>query len=207
MGNYPVNLVLEGRSCLVVGGGRIAARKVEGLASCGGRVHVVAPRIDAAIKERTGVTWEERPYRSGEVADHHLVITATDRPEVNRAVYEDGERLGVWVNSADDPGSCSFILPSVLRRGDLVVAVSSSGRSPALASWLARRLGLEIGPEYETLLDLLASEREALKASGRTTEGLDWQKALDSDMLDLIRTGQFPEARERLHTCLSSSSA
>jgi siroheme synthase-like protein len=125
---------------------------------------------------------------------------------VNRAVYEAGERAGIWVNGADDPANCSFTLPSVVRRGDLQVTVSTGGRSPALSTWLRRRLEGEIGPEYAVLLDLLAGEREGLKAAGRSTEGLDWQSALDSDMLGLIRNGDLVHARERLLTCLSSSS-
>ena len=203
---YPVNLILDGRRCLVVGGGQVASRKVEGLVACGARVHVVAPEVADEIKAQPGVTWEERPYRAGELAAYRLAIAATDDRQVNRRVFLDGDEAGVWVNGADDPEHCSFTLPSVVRRGSLLVTVSTGGRSPALSSWLKRRLEERIGPEYETLLDLLASERQVLKAEGRSTEGLDWQKALDSDMLHLIRTGDLTSARERLQTCLSSSS-
>jgi precorrin-2 dehydrogenase/sirohydrochlorin ferrochelatase len=203
---YPVNLVLDGRPCLVVGGGRIALRKVEGLLACGARVRVVAPRIDADLRDLAGVTVDERPWRPGDMAGAWLVIAATDDPAVNAAVFDAGQRAGIWVNGADDPANCSFTLPSVVRRGDLQVAVSTGGRSPALSSWLRRRLEAEIGPEYGVLLDILATEREGLKAAGRSTEGLDWNSALDSDMLDLIRTGDLTHARERLQTCLSSSS-
>ena len=203
---YPVNLVVEGRSCLVVGGGEVAARKVAGLLACGARVHVVAPYVGDEVKGQSGVTWEERPYRSGDLFGHRLVVAATDDRGVNEAVYRDAEAAGVWVNGADDPEHCSFTLPSVVRRGSLLVTVSTGGRSPALARWLRERLEEEIGPEYEVLLDLLAEERETIKASGRSTEGLDWQSALDSDMLGLIRSGDVMQARERLQTCLSSSS-
>ena len=203
---YPVNLVLDGRRCLVVGGGRVALRKVEGLLACGGRVTVVAPRIDAELRSLAEVRFEERPWRPDDLAGMWLVIAATDDPAVNRAVYDAGQRAGVWVNGADDPANCSFTLPSVVRRGDLQVTVSTGGRSPALATWLRRRLEGEIGPEYAVLLDLLATERDGLKAAGISTEGLDWRSALDSDMLDLIRTGDLAHARERLQTCLSSSS-
>ena len=203
---YPVNLVLDGRPCLVVGGGQIALRKVEGLVACGGRVTVVAPRIAPALRDLAGVTCQERAWRPDDMDGMWLVIAATDDPAVNRAVYEAGERAGIWVNGADDPANCSFTLPSVVRRGDLQVTVSTGGRSPALATWLRRRLEGEIGPEYAVLLDLLAGEREGLKAAGRSTEGLDWQSALDSDMLGLIRNGDLVHARERLLTCLSSSS-
>jgi len=203
---YPVNLVLDGRPCLVVGGGKVALRKVEGLVACGGRVRVVAPRIDPELRMLDDVTFDERPWQPGDVDGMWLVIAATDDPAVNRAVFDAGSRAGVWVNGADDPANCSFTLPSVVRRGDLQITVSTGGRSPALATWLRRRIEGEIGPEYSTLLDLLAGERDGLKAAGRSTEGLDWQSALDSDMLDLIRTGDLASARERLLTCLSSSS-
>lgn len=202
---YPVNLVLDGRPCLVVGGGKVALRKVEGLLACGGRVTVVAPTVDGGLRELP-VTIEERPWRPADLDGMWLVIAATDDPAVNRAVYDAGQRAGVWVNGADDPANCSFTLPSVVRRGDLQVTVSTGGRSPALATWLRRRLEGEIGPEYAVLLDLLAAERDGLKAAGVSTEGLDWRSALDSDMLDLIRTGDLAHARERLQTCLSSSS-
>lgn len=203
---YPVNLVLDGRRCLVVGGGKVALRKVEGLLACGGRVTVVAPRVDGELRTLAGVAIEERPWRPEDLDGMWLVIAATDDPAVNRAVYDAGQRAGVWVNGADDPANCSFTLPSVVRRGDLQVTVSTGGRSPALATWLRRRLEGEIGPEYAVLLDLLATERDGLKAAGVSTEGLDWRSALDSDMLDLIRTGDLAHARERLQTCLSSSS-
>jgi siroheme synthase-like protein len=206
-GQYPVNLIVDGRRCLVVGGGEVAARKVEGLTACGAPVNVVALRVGDAIRRIPGVTWEERAYRPSDVAGFRLVIAATDDPATNRAVYVDCERAGIWVNGADDPENCSFTLPSVVRRGSLMLTVSTGGRSPAVATWLRRRLEMEIGPEYEALLDLVASHREAVKASGRGTEDLDWQRALDSDMLDLIRAGDLAHARERLQSCLSSSSA
>ncbi len=203
---YPVNLVLDGRQCLVVGGGHIALRKVQGLLACGAQVRVVAPHITPDLRTLAGVTFEERPWRPDDLAGVWLVIAATDDPAVNGAVYDAGQRAGIWVNGADDPAHCSFTLPSVVRRGDLQIAISTGGRSPALATWLRTRLEGEIGPEYAVLLDILATERDGLKAAGVSTEGLDWRSALDSDMLDLIRTGDLTHARERLQTCLSSSS-
>jgi siroheme synthase-like protein len=202
---YPVNLILDDQPCLVVGAGRIAARKAEGLLACGARVHVVAAQVDGHVRALPGISWEERSYRRGDVAGYRLVIAATDDPAVNRTVYEDGEAEGVWVNSADDPASCAFTLPSVIRQGPVMVTVSTGGRSPALASWLGARLAEQLGPEYGVVGELLSAERDRLKAAGRSTEGLDWQKALDSDMLDLIRSGQIDRARERLQACLSSS--
>jgi precorrin-2 dehydrogenase len=202
---YPVNLIVQGKPCLVVGGGPVAAEKAAGLVACGAEVHVVAEQIGAEVRALP-VTWEERSYNVGEVSGYRLAVAATDSGATNKAVYDDGEAAGVWVNSADDPDNCSFTLPAVVRRGPLMVTVSTGGRSPALASWLKQRLGGEIGPEYEVLVDLLAAEREAILERGGSTEGRNWQKALDSDMLELIKNGQVADARERLHACLSSSS-
>jgi precorrin-2 dehydrogenase / sirohydrochlorin ferrochelatase len=204
---YPVNLRLEGRRCLVVGGGPVARQKVQGLLDAGARVHVVAPEITDEIQSLRGVTTEARRYQPGEVAGYRLVITATDDPVVNHAVFDDGEKHGVWVNSADDPDNCAFVLPARVRRGSLLLTVSTGGRSPAVATWLRRRFEQELGPEYEALIDLVAAERDRLHAEGRSTEGLDWQTALDSGMLDLVREGHLAEAKERLQACLSSPSA
>ncbi len=204
--SYPVNLLVEGRPCLVVGGGPVAARKVSGLRECGAAVHVVAPRVGPEVRSQPGVTWEERAYEPSDLQGRRLVIAATDDGAVNAAVHRDAEAAGIWVNGADDPAHCTFTLPSVVRRGDLQITVSTGGRSPALAVWLRERLEAEIGPEYEVLLDLLAAERESIRAAGRSTEDLDWRSALDSDMLGLIRSGDVTHARERLHRCLSSSS-
>lgn len=202
---YPVNLILDGKPCLVVGGGPIAARKAAGLIACGARVHVIAPDAGPDVTALP-VTVERRPYRRGDVDGYRLVVAATNDPAVNRAVFGDAEAAGVWVNSADDPASCTFTLPSVVRRGPLVVAISTGGRSPAVAAWLKRRIEGKLGPEYETLVDLISATREDMRATGRSTERADWQSVLDSDMLDLIRAGQLSVARERLQTWLSSSS-
>lgn len=206
---YPVNLRVAGRSCLVVGAGRVAADKVAGLIECGAAVRVVAPEAGAALTEMLAagdprLTWDQRPYRQGDVDGQLLVITATADPEVNHAVFLDARRAGVLVNSADDPANCSFILPSRVRQGRLLVTFATGGHSPALATWLRRRFEAEFGPEYDTLIDVLADERASIRSSGRSTEGLDWQSALDSGMLELIREGRIAEAKERLQACLSS---
>jgi siroheme synthase-like protein len=121
---------------------------------------------------------------------------------VNAAVFAAGEARRVFVNSADDPANCSFTLMSVVRRSDLVVAIGTGGRSPALATWLRRRLTDELGPEYEVLLDLLSEAREELRGSGGSSEDADWQRAFESGILDLIRAGRLAEAKELLRSCL-----
>ncbi|MBV9951574.1 MAG: bifunctional precorrin-2 dehydrogenase/sirohydrochlorin ferrochelatase [Acidimicrobiia bacterium] len=207
MTSYPVNLVIAGRSCLVVGGGPVAAGKVAGLLECDARVDVVAPEIVEAIASDPRVTCHRRPYVAADLDGRVLVISATGDPAVDGAVFRDAEARGIWVNSADDPEHCTVTLPARVRQGSILVTVSTEGRSPAVASWLRRQLQDQLGPEYETLLDVVAAEREAIRAEGRSTEGLDWQRALDSGMLDLIRQGRTDEAKELLRRCLSSSSA
>ncbi|HET6795109.1 MAG TPA: bifunctional precorrin-2 dehydrogenase/sirohydrochlorin ferrochelatase [Acidimicrobiales bacterium] len=214
---YPVTLLVEGRACLVVGAGPIAARKAAGLLAAGAVVTVVAPVVSEAMEELAGeaaapgagdaprsLRIQRRPYRAGEAADYRLVVTATGDPAVDGAVSADAESAGVWVNAADDPAHCSFYLPALARRGPVSVAVSTDGTSPALASWLRDRLDSELGPpgELEALAGLLAQARADIRGAGGRTEGLNWRGALDSDMLELIRSGQVDQARERLRACL-----
>jgi siroheme synthase-like protein len=205
---YPVNLLVRGRRCVVVGAGRIAARKIEALLAAGGDVHVVAPDLGDEVRawnDQGLLSATERAFEPGDLDGAWLATAATSDPEANRAVFEAGESRRVWVNSADDPANCSFTLMSVVRRGDLVVTVGTAGRSPALAAWLKERVQADLGPEYEVLLDLLSDAREAMRAAGRSTEDADWKRALDSGMLDLIRAGRVAEAKELLRACLSSS--
>lgn len=201
---YPVNLVLTGRRCLVVGGGRIAARKVAGLQAAEAEVVVVAPTVGPEVRA-TGVPYEERPYRRGDLEGVWLAVTATDDREVNRQVHDDGEAAGVWVNAADDPASCSFVLPAVVRQGPVMVTIGTAGRSPALASWLKEHVAAELGPEVADLARLLSEIRERIRAEGRSTEDVDWRSALDWSMLEEIKAGQTARVRERLEACLLSS--
>ncbi len=205
LAGFPVNLLVADRPVLVVGGGRIAARKIEPLLDLGARVHVVAPQLGAEVRtwrDEGRLTTAERGFESSDLDEVWLAITATDDPSVNRAVFEAGTTRKVWVNSADDPENCSFTLVSVVRRGDIVVTIGTGGRSPALAAWLKACMETELGTEYETLLDLLAEEREAMRAGGRSSEDADWRAALDSGILELVRAGRIDEARGQLRSCL-----
>lgn len=201
---YPVNLLLAGRRCVVVGGGPVAERKVSGLVEAGADVVVIAPTVREEIRRLGRVAVVEREYRSSDLDGAWLAVAATGDPSVNRQVHADAEAARVWVNAVDDPPACSVILPAVARRGPVVVAVSTSGQSPALAAWIRDRVAAKLGPEIAILAELLSEVREEMKATGRSTEGVDWRSALDSDMLELIRTGQMALARERLQACLSS---
>ena len=202
---YPANLLLTGRRCVVVGAGRIAARKIESLLDAGALVQVVAPSVGAEVRawaDAGRVQLAERPFVASDLDDSWLAVTATDDPAVNRAVFEAGEARRLFVNSADDPANCSFTLMSVVRRGDIVVTIGTNGRSPALATFLKDHVREEMGPEYETLLDLLSEAREEMRAGGRSSEDADWRAAIDSGILQLIREGRETEARELLRSCL-----
>ncbi|MCB0995195.1 MAG: bifunctional precorrin-2 dehydrogenase/sirohydrochlorin ferrochelatase [Acidimicrobiales bacterium] len=202
---FPVNLILIGQPVLVVGGGPVAARKVAALAAAGARVTVVAPTAVDAIAGDARVRWHQRLYQRGEVASYRLAVTATDDAEVNAQVARDGSAAGVFVNSADDPANCTFTLPSVVRRGDLQVAVSTNGRSPALSRWVRRQLEQVIGDEFEPLLDVVAAVRAEVAAAHGTTEVAGWENALDDELLAQVRAGDLAAATERLRTALGLS--
>lgn len=176
---YPVMLLLEHRRCLVVGGGPVAERKVTGLVDAGARVTVVAPTVTPGLAAMD-VERRLRRFRPDDVAGCWLVVSATGRPEVERAVRDACEAAGVLVNAADVPDACSVVLPAVLRRGPVTVAVSTTGRSPALASALRDSLADVVGPEVADVAEALAAARARLHGLGRSTEGLPWR--------DLART-------------------
>jgi len=170
---YPAFLDLRGRAGLVVGGGDVARGKVEGLLRAGARVTVVAPSVTRAVErlaEEGDVTVVVRPYATQDVRGFQVVIAATDDPEVNRRVAADAILAGVLVNVVDDPRQSSFIAPAVLERGDLQVAISTSGASPAFAVFVRDRLAAEIGPHYGVALAILAKVRQRLRAEGRSME-------------------------------------
>jgi siroheme synthase-like protein len=205
LSGWPVNLLVRDRRVVVVGGGRVAARKIEPLLDLGARVEVVAPALNdevAAWRDAGRLVAHERRFAPTDLDGAWLAVTATDDAAVNAAVHEAGEARRVWVNSADDPANCSFTLMSVVRRADVVVAIGTGGRSPALATWLKQHVTEEMGPEYETLLELLSEARESLRAEGRSSEDADWQAAFGSGILDLVRAGRIAEAKELLRSCL-----
>ncbi|MFI0461690.1 MAG: bifunctional precorrin-2 dehydrogenase/sirohydrochlorin ferrochelatase [Ilumatobacteraceae bacterium] len=190
---FPVNLNLHGRPVLVVGGGRIALRKVEQLLMADAEVTVLSPMF---VEEFTSlpVTLVERVYAAGDVDAFRLVITATGNTPVDQQIFDECEAKGIWINSADDPDRCAFTLPAALRRGDLMVTVSTGGASPALASWLRSHLELSIVPEFEEVVSRLAIERARIHADGESTENVQWQPIIAGVMADLGMT--CPVVRE-----------
>lgn len=205
MDRYPVNLDVEAKRCLVVGGGQVAERKVEGLLACRARVTVVAPKFVSGLRERAAggsVRLVERIYRPADLDDVWLVITATDDADVNAQVFREGSARRIWVNSADDPANCAFTLPSVARRGDLMLTASTDGRSPALASWFRRRWNDELDDRWDRVVEMLSDVRQALRRERGTSEVPGWSGALDDGVVELILEGRDDEARRLLHEAL-----
>jgi siroheme synthase-like protein len=202
---WPVNLLVAGRRVVVVGAGRIAARKIASLLALDADVHVVAPEfgrdVEAWHADGT-VSASRRAFTPADLDGAWLAVTATDDPATNAAVHDAAEARRIWCNSADDPANCSFTLLSVLRRSDVVVAIGTGGRSPALAKWLRERIEAELGDDVGALLDVLAEAREEMRAAGRSSEDADWQLALQSGMVELVRDGRLDEAKELLRSCL-----
>lgn len=175
---FPINLSLNGRKCLVVGAGRIALRKTEQLLACHADVTVLAPQVHAGFAQLP-VSVLQRTYEPGDVIGFRLVITATADPAVDQQIYDEAEAHGIWVNSADDPDRCSFTLPAVVRRGSLMLTASTGGASPALSSWLRQRLEREFDDSWAEVVSDLALERARIHAAGESTEGLDWTPLIE----------------------------
>jgi precorrin-2 dehydrogenase/sirohydrochlorin ferrochelatase len=203
---YPVNLRLEGRPVLLVGGGVVALEKVEELALAGAVVTVVAPDVRDDVAALAAEV-RRRAFEPGDTAGFRLVVIATGDVEVAGQVFAEADAAGTWVNSADDPARCSFTLPARLRRDELLVTVSTGGASPAFATWLRDEIGSWLEPAHLELLALLAAERRRMRAEGRPTAHPGWHEALRSGMLELLRDGDVPGAEELLRSCLSSPSA
>ena len=170
---YPAFLELTGRLCVVIGGGRVAERKIKTLLECGAKVKVISPEVTSGIErlyQEGKLTLEKRPYQEGDLEGAWLVIAATSDPEVQQRVFEEAESLKIFCNVVDVPERCSFIVPSVVRRGDLCLAISTSGSSPALARRIRERLEKEFDSSWELHLRLLKHIRQEVLASGLSPE-------------------------------------
>jgi len=189
---YPILLDLVDQRCVVVGGGEVATRKVEGLLACRARVTVVSPAVTARLRrsiDEGAVFWIDRPYDSESLRGARIVIGATNDEAVNRRVFEDCKALGIWCNIADRPECCDFILPSVIRRGDLIVAVSTSGKSPAFAKTLRKQLEGMFGSEYAVFLELMGRIRKRLLAEDHAPEAHKhlFETLISEGLLEAIR--------------------
>ncbi len=204
---YPVNLDVKDRKCLVVGGGRVGARKVATLLECGADVTLVSPeavqkitKLDAEGK----IVWIRRRYESSDLSGMFLVIGATDNEGLNGKVHSDSQEQGVLCNIADRPKLCNFILPAIVDRGDLVIAVSTSGKSPAFAKRLRKDLEKCFGMEYAGFLRLMGAVREKLLSKEHAPEehkGL-FEQLIEAGLVEMIKEGEIQQIDELLSKVL-----
>jgi precorrin-2 dehydrogenase/sirohydrochlorin ferrochelatase len=227
VGYYPIFVEMQGRAVLLVGGGRVALEKIGKLVEAGARVTVIAPTLGDEVRtfvENGQAVWKQRPFATGDAAGFDMVMVATDDGAVNRTVANEARAAGIWVNAADDLANCDFILPSLAARGQIAIAVSTGGTSPALARWLRGRMKEFLSEEVERLGDLLADVRlEARERDRQCAARCDrtqppppllcqdcpnrihpdrWQDAIGDDVLALLRGGDYTAARARLITDL-----
>lgn len=189
---YPVCLDIKNRICTVVGGGQVGTRKVKTLLKCGARVTVVSPAATDELSQMANqeqIVLKLRPYRSTDLAASFLVIGATDDQVLNRRIYEDAEAAQRLCNIADQPELCNFVLPALVNQGDLTIAVSTSGRSPAFAKHLRRQLQGQFGPEYSRFLDLMGAIRCRLLSAEHAPEVHKplFERLIQNNLLEMIK--------------------
>lgn len=196
---YPMFLKIRGKKCVVVGGGQVALRKVRVLLEHGASVEVISPDPCPELNklaESGEVKVLRRHYQAGDLQGALIAIATTDNSDINQQVAKEAKGKAVLVNVADDPENSDFIVPSYMRRGDMTIAVSTTGRSPALARKIRTRLEKELGDEYASLVRLIGEVRAEVKRQGIKVSGDDWQEAIDLDsMLGLLKRGDEKKAK------------
>lgn len=205
---YPVMLDLAGRLCLVVGGGPVAERKIDGLLAADARVTVVSPSLTPALltlAAEARLHWRPREYVAGDAAGFALVMVATSDASVSEAIAAECRARGIWINCADDPGRCDFILPAVFRRGALTVAVSTGGVSPTMARLVREELEARLPDDVALLTDVMGDVRRSLREGGISLDAERWWQALDGELRSLAAAGRTAEAHARLKERLGVS--
>lgn len=205
---YPINLNLAGRRCAVIGGGAVAERKALTLLAAGAAVTIFSPQLTSVL---SGIVRDKKieyfahSYRAGDIKDFFMVIIATNDPAVNRLAAEEAKANGALINIADAPELCDFTVPATISRGDLVITVSTGGKSPAMARRVREEIEELYGMEYGLYLDLIGRLRRELKEK----PGCDrertafWRQAVDREVLDLLKQGRLQEAEEKIEHAIS----
>jgi precorrin-2 dehydrogenase/sirohydrochlorin ferrochelatase len=204
---YPLALDVEGRRCLVVGGGRIAADKVDGLLAAGAAVVVVSPSVLPRVAALAGsgeIEYHTRPYRSGDLDGVFLAYGATDNLELNARITADARAAGVLVNAVDDPPNCDFYAVAVVRRGDLQIGISTNGHSPAFARWLREDLDSLLPQEYADLLAVLSEVRREIQESGAIPPYEYWQRAISEEVRVHLGNRDWDAAHARIRKVIGT---
>jgi precorrin-2 dehydrogenase/sirohydrochlorin ferrochelatase len=201
MNYYPVFIDIKKRNCVVIGGGEVAERKVERLLACKAAVMVVAQNLTSYLESLVSsstIRHIRDEYKDAYIEGAFIVIGATDSDEVHKRIYRDTRGKGILVNIVDDPEKCDFIVPSIMQQGDLSIAISTGGKSPALARTLREELETQYGYEYKILLGIMGDLRAKVIAQGRTSDDNRklFELVLRSDILDHIREKNWDKVRK-----------
>lgn len=205
---YPVALEIEGRPCVVIGGGMVAEHKARSLIEAEAQVTVIAPEFTDGLRSLAGrgrMALIERSYSRGDLQGAFLAIAATDDPAINSEIFDEAEAERVLLNAVDDNPHCHFAVPSIVRRGDFLMTISTGGKAPALSKRLRMELSSRFGDEYGALVDVLGEVRAEALAERKVdfeTWARRWQDALDGDLLSLVRRGELDEARRVIREAL-----
>jgi precorrin-2 dehydrogenase/sirohydrochlorin ferrochelatase len=201
---YPVYLDITNKRCIVVGGGDVAERKAERLLDFGARVTVVGKTLTPLLetmKKEGRIEHINADYDKAYIGDAFMVIGATDRDDINARISLDGKNKGILVNIVDDPGKCDFILPSIVQQGDLSIAISTGGKSPALAKKLREKLEKLYGPEYQALLNVMGNLREKVVVRGHSSNENKqlFDAVIDSDILQHIKDKNWEQVKKIIY--------
>lgn len=202
---YPVYLNLNGKHCVIIGGGNESAKKLEHLLNCGARITIISPKISPDIRQRVEkneVAWKARPYRRGDIKNAYIAIAATNQMSVNQAVAEEAKLEKTILNVVDVTDLCDFIAPAIIKRGDVIVAISTGGASPALARRLREEISQCTALEYADLAKILRTARSEVKKRKTKVCPDRWQECIDRQLLTMVQNGQSKQALERLMNCL-----
>ncbi len=202
MALYPIFVEMKGRRILVIGGGHVSAEKVRGLLAGEADVTLVSPELNDELREHVEagrIRHVERAYQDSDLdGGYELIMVATDDGAINAEVAAGSKKRGIWVNAADDQKHCDFILPSVVRKGKITLAASTSGASPALARRLREELDAYLTDDMPALADLLAEVRQEIRKRGLKVDSDTWQQAIDGQLRVLLAQRKYGQARARL---------
>ncbi|MBW6521217.1 MAG: bifunctional precorrin-2 dehydrogenase/sirohydrochlorin ferrochelatase [Desulfoarculaceae bacterium] len=207
MALYPINLNISGQLCVIIGGGVVATRKINSLLCCDARVRVISPEISSAIQQladQNELEWTPRAYIPGDLQGARLAFALTDRPEVQSRIAIEAKEHGIPINIGDNPAACTFQTAATIRRGDLLISVSTGGSSPALAGAIRKELELHYGPEYGELVKLLGEVRTHTRgqSSSQEQQKLLVTKILQADVLSLLRSQDWQQLKAQLSEIL-----
>ncbi len=202
---YPIFIDIAGKPVVVIGGGKIAHQKMENLLKVGAVVTVISPDLNDEMTDLLGdgrFRHVKRDYQPGDLEGYALAFVATDDRSVNATVAAEGKERRVWVNAVDDTPNCDFIMPGIAQRGDITLAISTAGRSPAMARKLREELEDFLANGYVPLLELAADVRSELRERDIIVDADTWNAALDDELKQLLAGGRRAEAKTRLLAAL-----